>query len=249
MPRQIQDRRISVRIPDQLVERLRERSVMHGVSESEIVRRALEAYLSQRTAGYSAYEAALAAGVIGRAKITLPHDLSTNPKYFKGIRRGQILRAQHQTKQRPSEINHALVDSGPLAAIFFTGDHNHSDCVQALHSLPWPLLSCWPVITEALWLLRQSPDAALKLLAAIDTDFLRLLQLQANDSPEIAKIMDRYGSFGPEFTDASLVHLALREHIDTIFTTDPNSFSYYRISPKRPFRLIPATKNRSRKKQ
>ena len=86
MPRQPQDRRLSVRVPESLVEDLRHRAVMHGVSESEIVRRALEAFLSQRTAGYSAYEAAVALSIVGGAKFPFPpHDLSTNPKHFKGF--------------------------------------------------------------------------------------------------------------------------------------------------------------------
>ena len=164
------------------------------------------------------------------------------PARLPGRNPGQV---NAQTKR---ETSHALVDTGPLVAIFLTSDPNHSDCVEALHSLPWPLLSCWPVITEALWLLRADPEACRKLLGAIGTEFLHLLPLLPADGPAISQVMEQYQSHGPQFTDSTLVLLALREHIDTIFTTDPNSFSFYRISRKRPFRLIPTPEKPRRKK-
>ena len=79
--------RISVRIPKHLGEQLRQRSEMKGTPESELVRIALEAYLTQPANGLSAYEAAVEAGVVGCAKRTpgMPRDLSTNPKHFEGF--------------------------------------------------------------------------------------------------------------------------------------------------------------------
>ena len=80
------DHRISVRIPEHLGQRLRQRSQMRGTPESELVRQALESYLTQQTGRESAYDAAMAAGVIGCAKSSgMPKDLSTNPKHFEGF--------------------------------------------------------------------------------------------------------------------------------------------------------------------
>jgi metal-responsive CopG/Arc/MetJ family transcriptional regulator len=77
--------RISVRIPKRLGQELRQRSQMKGTPESELVRQALEAYLATQAGGQSAYEAAVAAGVVGNTKRdpSVPRDLSTNPKHFK----------------------------------------------------------------------------------------------------------------------------------------------------------------------
>ncbi len=78
------DHRISVRVPDHLERRLRQRSKLKGVPESEVVREALDSYLNTPEKVQSAYEAAVALGVIGCAK-GLPKDLSTNAKYMKGF--------------------------------------------------------------------------------------------------------------------------------------------------------------------
>ena len=80
------DHRISVRIPEHLGERLRQKSQLKGAAESELVREALESYLAKQAGGVSAYEAAVAAGVIGCARASrLPKDLSTNPKHLDGF--------------------------------------------------------------------------------------------------------------------------------------------------------------------
>jgi metal-responsive CopG/Arc/MetJ family transcriptional regulator len=76
--------RITVRLPKALTERLRKQSAASGANESQMVRKAIEQYLSQPSERGSAYELAAAAGIIGSTK-NLPKDLSTNPRHFKGF--------------------------------------------------------------------------------------------------------------------------------------------------------------------
>ena len=42
-----------------------------------------------------------------------------------------------------------------------------------------------------------------------------------------------------DFADATLVHVANREHIDQVFTLDRRGFSIYRLSSGRVFTIIP----------
>jgi predicted nucleic acid-binding protein len=132
-----------------------------------------------------------------------------------------------------------LVDTGPLVAILDDQDGHHQACVHALVALEGPLYTCWPVITEAAWLLRHSPGAVRRLLDSINTSFVELLSLEGPDVPPIAAILEKYKTIRPQLADATLVYLAERERIGTIFTLDRKDFSIYRTSRGRSFRILP----------
>lgn len=136
-------------------------------------------------------------------------------------------------------MTRVLVDTGPLVAILSREDAYHTACVSALRGMPGPLFSCWPVITEAAWLLRSWPRAVQQLLRSIDGGFLELLPLAGAEAEAIAALMKRYEDIHPQLADAALVYLANREQIDTIFTLDQRDFSIYRSGRKRSFRIVP----------
>lgn len=80
--------RITVRIPGELTARLRSSSQARGASESELVRAALESYLSHPSGERTAYDLAHEAGLIGVAP-DMPRDLSTNRRHFGGFGKGK----------------------------------------------------------------------------------------------------------------------------------------------------------------
>lgn len=141
-------------------------------------------------------------------------------------------------------MKRVLVDTGPLVAILSRTDEHHKVCVQALRVLPGPLFSCWPVITEAAWLLPAYPRAVQQLLKSIGNGFVELLPLASTESKAIADVMKHYENIRPQLADATLVDLADRDGIDTIFTLDQRDFSVYRSARKRPFRIIPGAPGR-----
>jgi predicted nucleic acid-binding protein len=132
-----------------------------------------------------------------------------------------------------------LVDTGPLVAILREEDQHHDLCLRTLTELREPLLSCWPVITEAAWLLRRHPQAVEKLLLGSTGSFLELVSLSGAEAVPIVEIMSRYAGLRPQLADATLVYLAGREKVDTIFTLDRRDFLVYRSARKRLFRLLP----------
>lgn len=69
-----------------------------------------------------------------------------------------------------------LADTGPLVAIVSPDDHYHKPCVSTLDHLSSPLLTCWPVITEAAWLLRGFPLGFERLLGSMSEGFLKFFQ-------------------------------------------------------------------------
>jgi predicted nucleic acid-binding protein len=138
-------------------------------------------------------------------------------------------------------VKRILVDTGPLVAILSPEDAYHDACVNALQDMPGPLLSCWPVITEAAWLLRKSPRAVQRLLQSIDGRFLELLPLAGAEAGDIAALMKRYEDIHPQLADAALVYLAGREKIGTIFTLDRRDFNIYRSGRRSTIRIVPET--------
>jgi uncharacterized protein len=66
-----------------------------------------------------------------------------------------------------------------------------------------------------------------------------LLPLNAEDLPAIAALMKRHESSGLQLAAAALAHLAERENIRTVFTTDRRDFSIIRLKRNRALKLIP----------
>ena len=105
--------------------------------------------------------------------------------------------------------------------------------------MPGPLFTCWPIITEAAWLLRREINAVEKLLNSIDTGFLEMLPLTGSDAKPIASIMTKYRDLRIQLADAALVHLAGRDGLDTVFTLDQRDFLVYRLPKGKLFRVLP----------
>jgi uncharacterized protein len=132
-----------------------------------------------------------------------------------------------------------LLDTGPIVAILSESDEHHKTCVEQLESIRGPLLTCWPVIMEAAWLLRAYPLAIGKLLSGFNGRLFELASLGEADLAEIAAILAKYKGLGIQLADASLVHLANREKIETMFTLDRRDFKVLRLTGGKKFRLIP----------
>lgn len=132
-----------------------------------------------------------------------------------------------------------LLDTGPLVALLAANDSNHRVCVETLASLPPPLFTCWPVLTEAAWLLRDRERPLDRIVDAQTSGMFKLLSLESDSLPAIAAIMRRHENIRLQLTDAALVHLADRQDIRTIFTLDRRDFSIIRLKRNRTLRLIP----------
>ena len=132
-----------------------------------------------------------------------------------------------------------LLDTGPLVALLAENDAHHRQCVETLATLSPPLLTCWPVLTEAAWVLRRYQRPADRLNDAHAAGLFDLLPLNAGDLPAIAAVMRRYEDAGLQLADAALAHLAERESIRTVFTLDRRDFSILRLKRNRTLTLIP----------
>jgi predicted nucleic acid-binding protein len=132
-----------------------------------------------------------------------------------------------------------LIDTGPIVAILSRSDQHHQRCVAELDALRPPLLTCWPVLTEAQWLLRHDAHAIAGLFRAFETKLLALLPLDERAMPALHSFLRRYPKLEPDLADAALVYLAEREGIGTVFTLDRRDFSVYRYGRNRRLKIIP----------
>ncbi|RMG54840.1 MAG: PIN domain-containing protein [Acidobacteria bacterium] len=132
-----------------------------------------------------------------------------------------------------------LVDTGPIVAIIDRGQAEHELCLQTVRAIRCPLLTVWPVITEAMYLLSFSPRGQDALWEMILGHTLRLAELTKEDAPRMRQLMRRYADLPMDLADAALVRVAERENLRTIFTLDRTDFLIYRPSHIRTFRLLP----------
>ena len=132
-----------------------------------------------------------------------------------------------------------LIDTGPLVALLDAGDRDHRRCVQVAKRLSGELVTTWPVLTEAVYLLADTPKAQDALLAKVEGGSVRIAMLEAGDAREMRVLMRRYGDLPMDLADASLVRVADREDIRQVFTLDRRDFGIYRTARGRPLAILP----------
>lgn len=133
-----------------------------------------------------------------------------------------------------------LIDTGAILALLDRTDRWHAACARAFQSLRLPLMTSEAVLTELFHLVgdsRHEMEAAWKL---IRSGAIRLGAIEDSELPELRILMSRYWDCPMDFADASLVYLARRERLSTIFTVDHSDFNAYRIEGRKRFRILPA---------
>ncbi len=132
-----------------------------------------------------------------------------------------------------------LIDAGPLVAVLHEDDRVHGRCVATLRSIREPMGTVWPVIGEAMFLLRFSWESQDALWNLIATEAIRLLAMTREDVPRMRELMEKYRDLPMDLADAGLVRIAEREGIRRVFTTDRRDFTLYRPSRIGRFEIIP----------
>jgi len=132
-----------------------------------------------------------------------------------------------------------LVDAGPLVALVDADDQYHKKCVAALKVLQEPLVTVWPPVTEAMYLLGDLPKAQEALWEMLGRGVLQLLPLDLTDIPRMRELMSKYADPPMNLADAALVRVAEREGIRKIFTVDREDFSVYRLHGRVRPNIIP----------
>ena len=149
-------------------------------------------------------------GVGARGARCLLHPLSTASQCAGGCSSGRnhrlrgwpANRLKHQKGSfrglRPVKPRQVLIDAGPLVAIVSRLDAHHQRCVSALATLPAPLLTCWPVMAEAFWLVRHNQAAIAGLFRGFADNLWTLAPIGAKSLPWIEDFLKRYHKLGAQ---------------------------------------------------
>jgi predicted nucleic acid-binding protein len=135
-------------------------------------------------------------------------------------------------------MKQTLVDTGPLVALIDKGDADHQRCEDAARQLKGDLVTTWPVIIEAMYLLEEAPQGQDALLQKVEGGDLILADLSLGDVPGIRELMHKYRDQPMDLADASVVRVARRDSIVGVFTLDKH-FRAYRTVRGRNFSIKP----------
>jgi predicted nucleic acid-binding protein len=132
-----------------------------------------------------------------------------------------------------------LIDTGAILALLDRDDAWHTACVETFGGLRLPLLTSEAVLAELFHLVgekRHEVNAAWEFLRC---GAVLLAELSDQELPAIRALMAKYHDQPMDVADATLVYLAGRESLNTVFTVDRTDFETYRISNRRRFRVLP----------
>lgn len=129
-----------------------------------------------------------------------------------------------------------LVDAGPLIALLDDDDQLHEAVSASARQLKDPLLTTWPALAEAFYMLAEVDGAAARLWEIIDA--LEIHPLGVELHARMKELMDKYADLPMDLADASLVAVAESRRVYKVFTTDRRDFSVYRLKNGRHLTLI-----------
>lgn len=134
-----------------------------------------------------------------------------------------------------------IVDSGFWFGLFDRKDEHHLVCKKFLMQCNEPMITTFPVLTEALHLLmrREQVQLAFDLFAFLQVlhkqNQFFIFSLQDTQLPKLHALMLQYADLPMDLADASLVLLAEELGHGRILSTDKRDFHTYRWKNHQPF--------------
>lgn len=134
----------------------------------------------------------------------------------------------------------ALADTRALLAYLDRTNRWHQQCRDAFGQCRLPLATSSAVLTELFHLLGDSPRDVELAWAFIRSGAVTILPISDADLPDLEALMGKYRDRPMDFADATLVHLAQRESLSTVFTIDYDDFETYRVAGRKRLRILPS---------
>lgn len=126
-----------------------------------------------------------------------------------------------------------LIDAGPIVAAFDRREKAHELVKEKLQYYMGKPITTWPVVTEASHLLSFSHIAQDAMLHWIERGGLTVKDLTQVDLQYIRNRMEKYSDIPMDLADASLMAIAERNNIDSIFSLDSDFIIYKTMKGKK----------------
>lgn len=130
--------------------------------------------------------------------------------------------------------NIAVVDAGPLIALFDNSDKYHCQVKQILEKYrcedKGKLITTWPVITEVSYMLKEHVhlESQLDFLKWIVLGGTEIFNLTKENLSRIVELQKKYSNLSMDFADATIVVTAESLRTPKVFSID-KEFLIYRI--------------------
>ena len=134
-----------------------------------------------------------------------------------------------------------LVDAGPLIALIDAREPDHEVCVAVLDDLHLPLLTTWPVMTEAMHLVRRKTGwpGQERLWQLVLGGSVEIAAVDSAKTERAATLMHKYRDRPMDLADATLVAVGEARSVRQIFTLD-RDFDVYRLHGRQMFQVLPS---------
>ena len=129
-----------------------------------------------------------------------------------------------------------ICDTGPIVAYLNRNDPHHAWAVALMQQLAPPLLTCEPVLTEAIYFLREDGLAVDPLFEMLDRKALQLDFALVAHWPRVRTLMSRYEQM--DLADAAIVAMTERRARTRVLTIDRRDFSVYRRNDRQTIDFI-----------
>jgi predicted nucleic acid-binding protein len=116
-----------------------------------------------------------------------------------------------------------LLDTGPIVAYLSANDTHHAWAVAALGQLRPPLLTCEPVLAEAVYLLRGLSSGPARVFDLIRRGAVTVAFRLADELEPVQRVIAKYGPRRTDLADACLVRMS-EVYADPVVVTMDSQF-------------------------
>ena len=120
----------------------------------------------------------------------------------------------------------AIVDTGPLVALFDRAERHHRWVVERFEELHAPLLVCEPVLAEAMYLLSRYPKAQDTVLDLIENGALSVAFRLDEHLNALRKLLQKYRDTPMSLADACIGRMSEVHDRHAVLTLDSDFLIY-----------------------